>query len=60
MDYEAVRDLFVLAWCLGLADQAIPATRAMVDPPEIVPPSRILPAALAEMQGLAGISDTAA
>lgn len=60
MDHEAVRNLFVLAWRLGLSAQAVPAAQAMVDHPEIVTPGRMLPAALIEMQGHAGIADTAA
>ncbi len=57
MDHEAVRDLFVLAWRLGLGDPAVVAARAIGDHPETVTPDRMLPAALAEMhreEGLAG------
>lgn len=60
MNHESVRNLFVLAWRLDLAAQAVPVARAMIDHPEIVTPDRMLPAALGEMQGHAGISGTTA
>ena len=60
MDHEAVRDLFVLAWRLGLDDRAVAAARAIGDRPETVTPGRTLPAALSEMHGEEGLAGAAA
>lgn len=49
MDHEAVRDLFVLAWRLGLAEESVRAAHAIGDHPKAVTPDRTLPAALADM-----------
>ena len=49
MNHEAVHDLFVLAWRLGLADQAAAAARAIGNHPQTVTPDRMLPDALAAM-----------
>ena len=47
--HEAVRDLFLLAWPLGLADDAMAAAGAIGDHPRIVTRGRMLPAALEGM-----------
>lgn len=60
MDHEAVRDLFVLAWRLGLGDLAVAAAHAIGDHPGTVTPDRMLPAALAEMHREEGLSGAAA
>ena len=60
MDHGAVRDLFVLAWRLGLADEAASAAHVIGDHPEAVTPDRMLPAALSEMRGHGGLARTAA
>ena len=49
IDHEAVRDLFLLARPLGLADESMAAARAIGDHPKIVTPGRMLPAALEGM-----------
>ena len=49
IDSEAVRDLFLLARPLDLADEALAAARAIGSCPEVVTPDRLLPAALEGM-----------
>ena len=49
IDHEAVRDLFLLARPLGLADEAMAAAGAIGDHPRIVTRGRMLPAALEGM-----------
>ncbi len=49
IDHEAVRDVFLLARPLGLADEAMAAAGAIGDHPRIVTRGRMLPAALEGM-----------
>ena len=49
IDHEAVRDLFLLARPLGLADEAMAAAGAIADHPRIVTRGRMLPATLEGM-----------
>ena len=60
MDSAAVRDLFVLAWRLGLAEEASQAARSVARFPQAITPDRTLPAALADMYKHEGLACTEA
>ncbi len=61
MDPKAVRDVFALAWQLGLADESVRAARTIEDHPKAVAPDRTLPQALSGMRRFdEGLADTPA
>ena len=60
MDSAALRDLFILAWRLGLAGEAEEAARTVGDFPQAVTPDRTLPAALAGLYKRESLSSTQA
>lgn len=60
MDPEAIRNLFVLTWHLGLTEEAIQAARIIADFPKVVTPERMLPAALARLYEEVGLASTQA
>ncbi len=47
MDQAAIRELFMLGWRLGLAEESVKAAGIIGEFPKAVPPDRILPAMLA-------------